>query len=92
MDTYIGFDKLCYNRKKDNDPILPVARTTIERMVASGEFPKPLRIGNRSLWSRSTVDGFLRRRLMLSSSTDGALKSRRLPQSDDAQTNPIEAA
>ena len=100
MDTYIGFDKLCYNRKKDNDPILPVSRTTIERMVANGEFPQPLRLGTRSLWGRGTIARYLTHRTMDCSSESPYLSSGIGNSSDrscelaadHAQINPTETA
>ena len=58
-DTYIGFKDLCFNRTKSNTPLIPVSRTTIERLVARDKFPKPICLGNRKLWKQSDVVQFL---------------------------------
>ncbi|WP_380057437.1 helix-turn-helix transcriptional regulator [Falsihalocynthiibacter sp. SS001] len=34
----------------------PVSRSTVYRLIASGQFPKPIKVGSRSLWALEDVD------------------------------------
>ena len=38
----------------DGARIVPVSKPTLYRMVAAGTFPKPRKLGKRSVWSDET--------------------------------------
>jgi predicted DNA-binding transcriptional regulator AlpA len=40
---------------KDLEKLLGVRRRTIERWVASGRFPRPMKVGGTDRWRQSTV-------------------------------------
>ena len=42
--------------------LLNVRRTTLYRLVTKGDFPKPIKIGSRSLWLRREVLAWIEER------------------------------
>ena len=36
--------------------VLPVSKATLYRMIAEGRFPKPRRLGKRSVWTTEDVN------------------------------------
>ena len=43
--------------------IRPKSRAQRWRLIKAGQFPKPLKIGSRNLWSSDEVDAFIAERL-----------------------------
>lgn len=39
----------------DGARIVPVSKATLYRMVAAGTFPKPCKLGKRSVWSEEDI-------------------------------------
>ena len=42
---------------------LGLGRTTIRKLVASGELPEPVRLGNKNAWLETEVEDFIDRLL-----------------------------
>jgi prophage regulatory protein len=42
--------------------IMPISRATFCSMVKKGEFPKPIKIGRSSLWTREQVQAYMRQK------------------------------
>jgi len=42
--------------------IIPISRATFCSMVKKGEFPKPIKIGRSSLWTREQVQAYMRQK------------------------------
>ena len=40
----------------DGARIVPVSKPTLYRMVAAGTFPKPRRLGKRSVWPKEDIE------------------------------------
>ena len=52
-----------YYRLPDLVAMLPVSKHTILKMVQSGHFPKPIKIGKRAVaWSVSEIQDWLKRK------------------------------
>ena len=50
-------------RKAEVEKVLGVSSDTINRMVAAGEFPKPIRLSVRAIgWLRSDLDAWIEAR------------------------------
>ena len=42
-------------RTSEGARILPVSRATLYRMIAKGQFPKPKKLGARSVWTEQDI-------------------------------------
>ena len=43
--------------------IMPISRATFCSMVKKGEFPKPIKIGRSSLWTKEQVQAYMRQKV-----------------------------
>ena len=42
---------------------LRIGRTTLYELIASGELPKPVKLGSRSLWLQSDIESFVAKKI-----------------------------
>ena len=57
MEKYILIDDLM--RKSSNGGrLFPLSKATLYRMIASGAFPKPRRLGRRSVWAEQEIQAW----------------------------------
>lgn len=42
---------------------LRIGRTTLYELIASGELPKPVKLGSRSLWLQSDIERFVAKKI-----------------------------
>lgn len=42
---------------------LRIGRTTLYELIASGELPKPVKLGSRSLWLQSDIERFVAKKV-----------------------------
>jgi len=48
---------------KEVTEALRIGRTMLYELIANGELPKPVKVGTRSLWLQSDIEGFLAKKI-----------------------------